>query len=177
MPRFISFLLGTILVICFLASSALSPTVDGISNEDQLNPVLEDIVADYELYSSLLHDVYYENDYLITNHANTLESASAYLAKGFDQTLAQSMAGYYLKWLPELNKLAVIPTDSIPIISSVDRAYLNMQRISPDKVIIERVYTDCYEPGDKYLYSILAVFKGGHWIISNLQLIPLYPPD
>jgi hypothetical protein len=174
MPRFISLLISTVLFICLMAPPALSSTVNYISNAERNNAVFADIIADYKLLDLLLHDVHYENNYLITNHAYNLESVSLYLAKGFDQNLAQNITDYYLQWLPELNKLSVVPTDYIPIISSADWPYINIQNISPDKVIIERVYTDCYEQGDKYLYRILAVLKGDHWIISDLQLISWY---
>ncbi len=173
MPKFISVMLGTMLIILLLAPKGLAPTVLGTPHSDEFDQIITDIVADYEVIHSLLHDVCSQNGYLIAKHAHNTDSASAYLAEGFDQALAQSIVDYYLRWLPELNRLAVVPTESIPIITSADIPYLNIQRISPDMVLIKRLYRNCYEQGDKYLYSITVVFKDGRWLVFDLQLNPL----
>lgn len=170
MPRIISVLASAVLIITILTSPVLAPTKTGQCANDSFDLVFQDIVADYALFTSLLYDVYSINQYRVSLHANNPELATAYLTGGFDPSLATDIAGFYLQWLPELNKMAVIPTDSIPIINEKDRPYLNMQQISPDKVVLERIYTNCYEIGDRYLYRITAQQKGGHWIIVDLQL-------
>ncbi|MDD3365626.1 MAG: hypothetical protein PHZ03_11660 [Syntrophomonas sp.] len=170
MPRIISVLASAMLIIILLASPALAPTGTGNTSPDTFDQVVLDIVDDYTLYTSLLYDIYSLQQYRVSTHVNNPDSAIAYLSEGFDQPLSSSIVDYCLQWLPDLNKMAVIPTDSIPIITKADKPYLNMRRISPNKVILERIYTDCYEMGDKYLYRITAEQKGGHWIIIDLQL-------
>ncbi len=170
MSKIISVLASAILIIIILTSPVLAPMNTGQSANEDFDRIFQDTVADFALYTSLLYDVYSLNQYRVSLHANNPESAATYLTGGFNPSLATDIVGYYLQWLPEFNKIAVIPTDSIPIITEADKSFLKMQRISPDKVILERTYTDCYELGDKYLYRITAEQKDGHWIIVDLQL-------
>jgi hypothetical protein len=170
MPKVISVLLISVSIMLILTSAALAPTGTGKTSPDTLDQVVLDIIADYALYTSLLHDIYSLNQYRISTHVNNPDSAIAYLAEGFDPPLSSAIVDYCLQWLPALNKMAVIPTDSIPVITEADKPYLKMKKISPDKVVLERIYTACYEMGDKYLYRITAQRKEGHWIIVDLQL-------
>jgi hypothetical protein len=153
-----------------LSEPVLAPTGSCNTSPDAFEQIVLDIIDDYAIYTTLLSDIYSLNQYRISIHANSPDSATAFLSQGFDKFLASAITAYYLQWLPELSKMAVIPTDSIPVITEQDIPYLTMQQISPDMVVLERIYTNCYEIGDKYLYLITAQQKEGKWIIIDLQL-------
>jgi len=173
MFRFFSVLAVTILIIILLASSAVAPTQTYSSGTDDFNDIFKDIVSDYALYESLLLDIYSVNQYRVSIHADDPIAACAYLSGGFDTTLAQTITDYYLQWIPELNKMNVIPTDSIPVITDSDKPFVNMKRLTPDTVVLERIYNNCYEMEDQYLYRITAQKRGIRWIVIDIQLEPV----
>jgi hypothetical protein len=163
-------LTGTALILLLCTLPVLAPIKTEQLCNTSFDEIFQDIVADYETYTSLMYDVYPIDQYQVSIHVNTPEAATAYLCKSFSPALAADIAGYYLKWLPLVDKMAIIPAESIPIITEADRLYLNIERISPDKVLIKRIYNDCYEQGDSYLYCIVAQNIDGTWIIEDLQL-------
>jgi hypothetical protein len=170
MLKIFSVIASATLFFFLFSSSALAPLKTDHFSNDSFNEIFQDIVADYALYTALLYDVYPIDQYLVSLHTNDPDSTAAYLMGGFDPALAAAIANYYLQWIPELNQMAVIPGDSIPVITEQDKPYITMQQICPDKVVLKRVYTNCYEIGDMYLYLITAEKKEGHWFIVDLQL-------
>lgn len=159
----------TILIMVISSSTALAPCRIDVSAGDNFNQIFKDLVADYALYNSLMQDSYTFNQYNISLHASSPTMAVAYLSEGFSLPLAQCIVDYYLQWLPEHECIAIIPTESIPIITAADKAHLKMHRLSPEVVVLERIYTNCYEMGDKYLYKITACLKESRWIVIDLQ--------
>jgi len=173
MRRFIAVLLITIITTLAFPAAALTPQASSPQQIQNRDLIIENIIADYALYTSLLYQTYSWEQYQILSCVDNHESAVEYLAPGFALPLAQSIVDYYLLWVPELGKMAVIPTDSIPVITAEDKPYLNIHRISPDEVVLERIYTNCYEIGDRYLYRITAHQEKSRWIIVDLYLEPL----
>lgn len=170
MKRIYYILAGTALILMFCTLPVLAPIETDQFCNTNFDEIFQDIVADYETYTSLMYDVYPIDQYQVSLHVNTPEAATAYLSGGFTPALAADIVGYYLNWLPAVDKMSIIPTESIPIITEADRLYLTIERISPDKVLIKRIYNDCYEPGDSFLYCIVAQNIDGTWIIEDLQL-------
>jgi len=173
MRRFIAVLLFTIITTLSFPAAALTPQASYPQQTENYSLIFDNITADYALYTSLLEQTNYFEQYQVLTCVENPESAVEYLASGFSLPLAQSLVDYYLLWVPELGKMAVIPTDSIPVITAEDKPYINIHRISPDEVIMERIYTDCYEMGDRYLYRITAHQEKSRWIIVDLYLEPL----
>jgi len=172
MPRFIAVLLITIITALAFPAAALTPQSTSPQQTDPFNLIFDNIVADYSLYTSLLNQTYSWEQYQILTCADNPAAAVEYLTPGFSLSLAQSFVNYYLLWIPELKKMAVIPTDSIPVITAEDKPNINIRHITPDEVVLERFYTDCYEMGDRYLYRITAHQEESHWIIVDLYLEP-----
>jgi len=177
MSRLLSILFITILMLFIFPSTTLAPGRTDGATEAIFDQVFADLVADYALYSSLLQDVCPLNQHTISLRANSRSEATACLSEGFALPLAQSIVDCYLQWVPEHGKMAIIPTDSIPIITAADKPYLKMRRISPEEVVLERIYIDCYEIGDRYLYKITVHHKELRWIVVDMQLDRLYPTD
>lgn len=175
MPKFIAVLLIIIVTTFTFPTAALTPQSSSTPHAENLDVILDNITADFALYTSLLSQTYSFKQYQIITCADNPAATVEYLTPGFSPTLAQSLVDYYLQWVPELNKMAVIPTDSIPVITAEDKPYINVRRISPDEVELERIYTNCYEMGDRYFYRITAHQEGSRWIIVDLYLEPV--PD
>jgi hypothetical protein len=168
MHRVISISIITLLLVALVSSAALAPTqTNPIAYE--FNIVTSDVIADYTLFKSLMQDTCTMDQYQVSVHADNPNLASAYLLEGFDPALAEAITDYYMRWIPELNKMIVLGTDSIPVITYTDKPYLNMRHISPDKVVLERIYTNYYEVGDQYLYLITAQKRGGRWIVLDMK--------
>ncbi len=172
MPRCITVLLITVIITLSSPAMVLSPGSPSPEQTEDFNDVFNDIVTDYELYTSLLNYTYYDEPYQVLTLVSSPEAAYNYLSAGFSPPLAQAIADYYLQWVPQLGKMAVIPTDSIPVITAADQPYVKIKRISPTKVVLERIYTDCYAIGDRWLYRITAYQEQSRWIIVDLYFEP-----
>lgn len=173
MPRIIAVLLIAIITALAFPAVALAP--QSLQQTHTQNLIIDNITADYALYTSLLNQTYSFKQYQILSCVDNPAAAVQYLAPGFSLSLAQSLVDYYLLWVPEVEKMAVIPTDSIPVITNEDKPYINIRRISPDDVVLERIYTNCYVLGDRYLYRITAHQEQSRWKIVDLYLEPF--PD
>lgn len=165
----------TLLISVFLTAVLISPAVAPTNtlstiSADNFEQIFADIVSDYELFISLTRDVDTMSQYQVSRHAKTPDAATCYLSPGFDPVLSQALVDYYLQYLPNPELLAVIPTESIPTITEVDKPYINLKHISSEQVILERLYEDCYIPGDRYLYRITARYNSNRWVITDLQL-------
>lgn len=173
MMRLISLVVSCIIFILVLAFPCQASIAGDNQGTDDFDRIFSDIVADYGLFTSLCQDVYPFQQFNLALHATSPDTARDYLSTGFSPDLAQAISTCYLQWIPEIGKAAIIPTDSIPVITNEDRCRLTMRRISPDEVIMERTYSDCYSIGDRYLYSITVRCSMSRWIICDLQLIAL----
>ena len=173
MRRFIATLLITIITALTFPAPALAPQSSSSQLSENLDLIFDDITADYALFTALLDQTYSIGHYQILTCVDNSESAVKYLTPGFALPMAQSLVDYYLQRVPELGKMAVIPTDSIPVITATDKPYMNIHRISPDEVVLERIYTNCYEIGDRYLYRVTAHQEESRWKIIDLSLEPL----
>jgi hypothetical protein len=173
MPKLVTMIISCIYFLFVLVFPCLAPTTASSAVTNDSDKIIADIVADFSLLSSLYQDVSPFQQYYLTLHATSPDTAKAYLSAGYTPDLAEAICECYLQWLPAIGKMAVIPTESVPLITDADRSYLKLRHTSPDEVIIERIYTDCYTPGDRYLYSITAQYVKSRWIISGMQLDPL----
>ncbi len=170
MRRLIAVLLFTVITTLLFPAAALTPQASYSPQTEDFDLIFDNITADYALFTSLLDQTYTIGHYQILTCVDKPESAVKYLTPGFALPMAQSLVDYYLQWVPELGKMALIPTDSIPVITTTDKPYMNIHRISPDKVVLERIYTNCYEIGDRYLYRVTAYQEESRWIIIDLSL-------
>lgn len=163
--------LNTILLLLLISSPAAAPLPDGEHRERE--QVINDVIADFAVLSAWLSDVYPHEGLLVSKCTNDLVSATKFLENGFGPDLAQSMAANWSEYVPEQGFLAIIPTDSIPILNAADRGHLSVRRISSDRAVVQRAYRDIYWPGDAYHYQIISDLENGRWIITEVQLLPL----
>lgn len=139
--------------------------------------VFSDVVTGFELFTILVGEVQYRRDsvYPIALKAATREQAVAWLEQGFTDDLAVSLANYYLAWDEKLNRLVVIPEDSIPVLTEGDRAATTVTFRNDRHARLERMLYDCYAPGDCYRYIIETENSGEGWKITELTLDQVKP--
>ena len=159
----------TAIIMLFMTSPTHTPVSEATPAATDATAVLNDIVADFEILASVWVNAAPCADYLITEFEDS-ESAAVYLGAGFEPDLAHDLAAFLLTDAPGVDRMVVTPTEFIPMISAADLPHLNAKHTSPDTVVINRCYDDCYQPGDRYVYTITARSYGGHWKISGLTL-------
>ncbi len=134
------------------------------------NQILADAAADFKLFSSLLSDIEFIENHAACVHAYSREEAVNYLAAGFNGELTQDISACYLQWVPEINRICVRFTESIPIITEADFDYLQVKIISANQAELKRTYNNCYEIDDQYLYQINLEKIQEHWLITGISL-------
>jgi len=130
------------------------------------------VAGNFGLFAALLQDVSYAGNsiYPVVNRADNLNDAIAYLSAGFEPELAATIANYYFGWDEELYKLVLIPTDSIPIITTSDRDKTKITFINDHRAVLQRIYENCYAEQDRYLYTIYVQKEAAGWKICDLSL-------
>lgn len=126
--------------------------------------IINDIVVDFESFAALMHS----RDGSIPNREEALNR----LLPGFEAELATSIVDFFLQYDPESNSMMVTATDSIPIITAADRGFCQVNQLDAVTARLDRVYYDCYAPGDRWLYQVTAK-KYERWKIADICLIPI----
>ncbi|CFY00119.1 Uncharacterized, partial [Syntrophomonas zehnderi OL-4] len=139
---------------------------------EQSETVFMSAVRNFRLLSLLLGDTVYVSDsiYPVVRKADTYQEAIDYLSEGFTTDLADTIVNFYFAWDEEMQKLVVIPTDSIPMITEKDRRQCTIVFISPYHAVVQSLYRDCYAQDDIYTYTVHLRKIGVKWQISELVL-------
>lgn len=171
-------LILTVIVIVFIGAKPAPASVNSFiaitNNPGNIdNSIFEDIVADFDLLTNLLTEIINVNDYPVPVNASDLPSAIAQLSGGFDHSLASALAVSYLQYVPAINAWAIVPTDSIPIITASDKSFSHITLIDATTARLIRIYSDCYNPGDRYWYQVTVKKYDSGWKIINLELEPI----
>lgn len=156
-------ILSILFFILLLVTAPVWAVVPNQPTGSKADNIIDDIITDFKLLSDLLAS---KPD--IHNRAE----AAAWLSQGFESQLAASVVDCYLQPDPELNGMAVIVTDSIPIITATDHNLCQVTQLDTVTARLDRVYSNCYSPGDRWLYQV-TVKKYERWKIADIRLIPL----
>lgn len=147
-----------------------------ISHNSDMNAIpchhttaFHDCIDNFRLLTDLFSETDLLQEYNVPRHATTYTQAKEYLSAGFSADMSDNIIKAYLLWKPTLNSYVVVPTDSIPIITEADEDYITINDIDPHNLKIERLYNNCYENNDQYLYTIMMNKKNEHWIINELS--------
>lgn len=140
--------------------------------EKQSEAVFRAATRNFELLASLFNDVTYVADsiYPVVLKADNHQAAIDYLKPGFDGNLAETIVNYYLAWDEGLQKMVVIPTDSIPLVNTDDRKRSNIVFIDTHHAVIQCLYQNCYTENDSYIYTVHLYKDGNDWKISEVVL-------
>jgi len=140
-----------------------------LKDNDWRDDIFADVVADFNQYYTLLHEVEYKNDEALPVNADNRDEAVRFLRVAFSDELAQNIADYYLNYDPD-GRLYVIPTDSIPLITQEDQSRCQITLITPQEANLCVVFPDCYAPGDEVRYTVRLKKDGKRWIICDLDV-------
>lgn len=166
------------LVICllFVFTPLMQAKTTSPSNETTMIATSEKDIAlqamfnGFEIYCSYLNDIEIRPDYYLPLHGRTRAEAIEYLGKGFEKNLATAIVDEYTCFIPELNCLAIKPTDGLPVLNEDDIPYLGYQKFNNEHIVFSREFTNCYSPGDCYRYQIEMRLYQDHWKISAFRL-------
>lgn len=139
-------------------------------HEDEI--VFGAVINSFGLLAGLMQDVSYarESVYPTVNKADNIDDAIDYLSTGFQPELAAIITNYYLGWDEASERLVLIPTDSIPMITAADRDNTQITFIDEHHAILQRIYDNCYAEQNRYLYSIYVdKSEESGWRISELS--------
>ncbi len=169
--------LVTALLLClfFLARPYFSEPVPAGAEDSRAElqeQVFSDITEDFALFIDLTGEVQYRRNsvYPVALKATDQEGAVKWLQQGFSEELARSLACFYLAWDEELQRLVVVPKDSIPVLTRQDRSKTVITFRNDRQVRLECPFYDCYAPGDHYRYLIEAENQEERWKIYELTL-------
>ncbi len=142
------------------------------THEEESQQVFAAAMNSFELVSSLFNDVNYVKNsiYPVAVKVDSYQNAVNYLCQGFQPDLAENIAHYYLAWDEDLQKMVVIPTDSIPLITEADRKDSTIVLINDHHAVVQRIYNKCYAENDSYTYIIHLQKEDSVWKISELSL-------
>lgn len=172
------YLFSLIIVICllFVFSPLMQAKTYSPSNETDIivtsdkNRALQAMLGSFEIYCFFLGDTEFKQGYYLPLHGRTRTEAIEYLGEGFEYNLAMAIADEYTLFIPELDCLAIRPTDGLPILNKNDIPYLSYNIINNKHIIFSREFSGCYSPSDRYRYQVEMRFYQDHWKISSLSL-------
>lgn len=168
------FLINLIFICLILFPPLMGAKTCSSANENALAGVEKDSAMQamlncFEIYCSFLNNTEIKQGYYLPLHGRTMAEAIDYLEKGFEENLARAIVDEYTCFVPELNGLAIKPTDGLPVLNQDDIPYLSYNRISDKHIVFSREFTDCYSPGDCYRYQVEMRLHQDHWKISAFR--------
>lgn len=172
MPR-MPFIILTIIMILFMTSPIQISAPEAVPAGMDAMAVLADIVEDFEILASVWRHGGSHGDNLPRGRFSDLDSATVHLGAAFEPELAHLLATFLLTQAPDADRMTVVSAEFIPMIGPADLPRLRLTHPTSDTVVIQCCYDDCYQPGDRYRYTITARNREGHWKISGLTLEPV----
>lgn len=172
------YLFSLIIVICllFVFSPLMQAKTCSSSNETDIlatsdkNRALQAMLGSFETYSSFLNNTEFKQGYYLPLHGRTRTAAINYLGEGFEYNLATAIVHEYTLFIPELDCLAIRPTDGLPVLNKDDIPHLGYNIINNKHIIFSREFSGCYSPADRYRYQVEMRLYQDHWKISALSL-------
>ena len=168
-----------LIVLCIITyPPALAEEVSSISSNNKPSYYWSDeekqayaaMTRSFDLYEVLLADVREYEGYRIAIHGESRKNAMDYLTAGFEADLAANIIEAYLLWVPEVQKLTVVPCDGIPTLNDNDMVMVTCSHPDKDTIIFERSYEDCYKQGDSYLFSVFLHRSSQGFRIEQISL-------
>lgn len=180
---FLNSLIITLLVIGCLPVMATSSNIEfqselTVQEASELEKeAFNDIIQSFALYSSFFNDNEQIGSFYVPIHASNRLTAINYLTEGFSEELAHNIIDTYTMWNQDINKQIIIPCEGIPVLTEEDISRTTYSYINNNTIIFQCCFSNCYLPGDIYLYQITAIYKDTKWKIDNLQFDAVYEPD
>lgn len=128
----------------------------------------DEAVKSLGLLSSFFNDTEASDIFPVSRHGRTYAEAYQYLAEGFSCPLAEDILSAYT-FTDNQGTLRIIPCEGIPYLTADDRKKASITGHLDNTVIIVPL-TNCYQPGDTYIYQVTSRLIDGHWKITDLSL-------
>lgn len=170
------FSLTIIICLLFVSSPLMQAQTNFPSNTTAMvkatekENILQAMFNSFEIYCSFLNDTEVKQGYYLPLHGRTRAEAIDYLRKGFEENLAVAIVDEYTCFIPDLNCLAIKPTDGLPVLNQDDIPNLDYQKLNNEHIVFSREFTGCYSPEDCYRYQVEMRLYQDHWKISAFRL-------
>ncbi len=125
-------------------------------------------VNSFDLLASFFADIEAAEVYPVSSHGRSYADAYDYLSGGFEASLAADILEAYT-FTDDQGNLRIIPCEGIPYLTAAHREKAAITRHGESTVIMVPL-TDCYQPGDRYIYQVTQHFTDGQWKIADLCL-------
>jgi hypothetical protein len=125
----------------------------------------------FAVYSAFLGECRSDGIYQIPLNGSNKARALNYLSQSFEPYLAAAIVEECTRWDDSVQSLVIIPTDGIPVLTRDDSDKIRTLGQDSATSVFEREYTDCYEPGDRYLFRVTMKKSGDNWKIGALEFL------
>lgn len=132
----------------------------------------ESVTDSFEQMFSLTAPQGFINGYYYIEPANMEELMIRMIKAGFTTALSARIIAAYLFWDPELQRIVLIPTDSIPMIFPQDREQIAYCMLTDDVIVFRRLFFNCYQLEDQYILYVTAIKTENGWVICEWQFQP-----
>lgn len=171
------YLFSLTIIICLLfvfpplmQAKTCSPNEMTIATTAKKDSALEAMLGSFEIYYSFLNDIKIKQGYYLPLHGQTRTEAINYLEEGFAENLATAIVDEYTCFIPELECLAIMPGDGLPVLKKDDIPHLGCKKISDKYIVFSREFVRCYSLEDRYRYQVEMQLYDDHWKVSALRL-------
>lgn len=151
-----------------IGTNAQYTLVDTKPEAAATSDVYDEAVKSLGLLSSFFNDTEASDIFTVSRHGRTYAEAHQFLAEGFGCSLADDILSAYT-FTDDQGTLRIIPCEGIPYLAATDREKASITRHVDHAVIIVPL-TNCYRPGDTYIYQVTSRLIDGHWKITDLSL-------
>lgn len=171
----------------FLSAALILWVVHPVNACPQLTPIRPVTSQEHDIYTSLLKGFsIYESfvserdvidDLLFPVHGHSIAEAESYLQKGFTCSLTNNILLTYTRWNQCFQRLQLIPSDGIPILTEADFNDLSFKTLDDGSIVFQRDYRDCYQSGDRYHFQVTGHKSSSGWLIQSFTLTECTSPS
>lgn len=153
----------------------------GINDDDHFLSLSNEVIPASEAFTSITESFaqmnvclaaqeFIDGYYLIS--AETTQELQADLQEaGISPSLSARIISEYILWKPDLKRLVLIPTDSIPILTEEHRGQTEYLLLDNNTIIFRSRFFDCYQPGDQYSLFVIGIRNESRWVIHEWRWV------
>lgn len=127
----------------------------------------------FDILYNFLYDVEVKDNINISRHGSSIEEAYLYLCEGFTPSMAEAILICYSQWQPQYNRLIIIPTEGLPLITSGSSNDLYIKQLNNNEAVFSKYFFNCYEPDDCWQYDVSLLSGAQGWRIAALDLFDI----
>ncbi|MDD3852046.1 MAG: hypothetical protein PHD40_00145 [Syntrophomonadaceae bacterium] len=139
-------------------------------NNDDSEQVFMAMQHSFKILHSFLFDVEVIGGNNVSLHGASIEEAYRYLCDGFTPSMAKAILICYSQWQPQYNRLIIIPTEGLPLITTGNNEDIFVKGFNHNEAVFSKYYYNCYAQDDCWQYEICLVSDCQGWKIDALSL-------